>query len=336
MALETYLKTKDYSVTKENFELLLDDRIDLLITNPRPKKEDLDKYYESENYISHSDSKKSVTDIAYNLVKKYTLNKKLVLLNSFEVSEKKVLDIGCGTGDFLNTCQQAGWKVTGIEPSEKAREKAFEKLKDNTYIYSNIHAFFDDDFAKTEKNLDYKQSYKQTKLYHHSDYETKNVEEEVLKFDTLNKQEEENPYQFDVITMWHSLEHVHDLDMYIYRLKQLLKPNGVLLIAVPNYKSFDAAYYKEHWAAFDAPRHLWHFSQTSIHRLFATELMKVVKTLPMKFDAFYVSLLSEEYKTGKKNFIKAIINGIKSNKVAKQTGEYSSLIYLLKNMKNEE
>lgn len=332
MALETYLKTKDFSVSKENFELLLDDRIDLLITNPRPKKENLGKYYETENYISHTDRKKSITEIVYSLVKKYTLNKKLEILNSFGVQEKNVLDIGCGTGDFLNVCQQAGWKVTGIEPSEKAREKGLDKLKKGTYIYSDIHAFFEEDFAGEEKDIDYKQSYKQTKLYHHSEHETKNVEQEVLKFND-DYTPEKKPYQFDVITMWHVLEHVHDLDIYIYRLKQLLKPDGVLVIAVPNYKSYDAEFYKEHWAAFDVPRHLWHFSQTSIHRLFATELMKVVKTIPMKFDAFYVSLLSEEYKTGKKKFINAIRSGIKSNIKAKRTGEYSSLIYVLKNIK---
>lgn len=335
MALESYIKTKDYSVSNEEFELLLDDRIDLLITNPRPKKENLFKYYESENYISHTDRKKNITEYVYNFVKKHALNKKLELINSFEIEEKSILDIGCGTGDFLNTCQQAGWKTTGIEPSDKAKEKALEKLNENTYIYSDIHAFFEDDFASEEKDLDYKQSYKHTKLYHHSEHETKNIENEVLKFNDNSEKINTNPYQFDVITMWHVLEHVHDLDKYIYRLKQLLKPNGVLVIAVPNYKSYDAEYYKEYWAAYDTPRHLWHFSQTSIHRLFSTELMKVVKTLPMKFDAFYVSLLSEEYKTGKKNFLKAIVNGIKSNKFGKRTGEYSSLIYVLKNMKNK-
>lgn len=335
MALETYLKTKDYSVSKENFELLLDDRIDLLITNPRPKKEDLGRYYETEDYISHTDRKRNITEIAYSLVKNYALKKKVELLNSFNSEEKTVLDIGCGTGDFLKICQQEGWKVTGVEPSEKARNKALEKVKKDTYIYSNIHAFFDDDFAKQEQDLDYKESYKHTKLYHHSEHDTKNIEEEVLKFESDEVSKDSNPYLFDVITLWHSLEHVLDLDMYIYRLKQLLKPNGVLVIAVPNYKSYDAEYYKEHWAAYDVPRHLWHFSQTSINRLFGTELMKVVKTLPMKFDAFYVSLLSEEYKNGRKNFIKAIINGFKSNKSAKQTGEYSSLIYMIKNMKKE-
>ncbi|WP_010135492.1 class I SAM-dependent methyltransferase [Ochrovirga pacifica] len=335
MALESYLKTKDFAVSKETFELILDDRIDLLITNPRPKKGDLEKYYQSEAYISHTDRKKNVTEYIYSWVKKYTLNKKLQLLNSFPVENKTLLDIGCGTGDFLAICQQNGWKVTGIEPSLKARKKAEDKLNKNTYLYSDIHAFFEDEYASKENNLDYKKSYKHTKLYHHTEHETKNVEKEVLKFDATYKEENVNPYQFDVITLWHVLEHVHDLDKYIYRLKQLLKPDGVLIIAVPNYKSYDAEHYKEFWAAFDVPRHLWHFSQTAIHRLFSTELLKVVKTLPMKFDAFYVSLLSEEYKTGKKNFFKAFINGIKSNKAAKRTGEYSSLIYLLKNMKNE-
>lgn len=335
MALESYIKTKDYSVSNEEFELLLDDRIDLLITNPRPKKEDLAKYYESENYISHTDRKKTLTEIIYNSVKKYALNKKVELINSFPVEKKAVLDIGCGTGDFLNSCQQAGWKVTGIEPSDKAREKAQEKLEKGTYVYSDIHAFFEEDYASVEKDMDFKKSYKHTKLYNHSEYETKNVEEEVLKFDDNSEVTPVNPYQFDVITLWHVLEHVHDLDKYIYQLKQLLKPNGVLVIAVPNFKSYDAEHYQQFWAAYDVPRHLWHFSQTAIHRLFSTELMKVVKTFPMKFDAFYVSLLSEEYKTGKKNFIKAFLNGIKSNRSAKRTGEYSSLIYVLKNMKNE-
>jgi len=335
--LESYLKTKDYSITKENFKLLLDDRIDLLITYPKPKKKDLEKYYQSENYISHTDSKKSITDFIYNTVKKYTLKKKLALINSFPIEYKTVLDIGCGTGDFLKTCEQSGWKVTGIEPNKKARKKANEKLKKNTYIYSDLHAFFDDDFENEEKEIDYKQNYKQTKLYHHSAHETKNIESEILKFDNIDNLKNKNPYQFDVITLWHVLEHVHDLDKYIYRLKQLLKPDGVLVIAVPNFKSYDAEHYKQFWAAYDVPRHLWHFSQTSIHRLFSTELMKVVKTLPMKFDAFYVSLLSEEYKTGKKsalNFLKAFLNGIKSNLAAKRSGEYSSLIYVLKNIKN--
>ncbi len=136
---------------------------------------------------------------------------------------------------------------------------------------------------------------------------------------------------FDIITMWHVLEHVPNLEFQIKELKRLLNPNGTLVIAVPNFKSFDANYYKEYWAAFDVPIHFWHFSKTAIKLLFEKENMKLEKVLPMKFDAFYVSLLSEKYKTGKMNFIKAFFIGLKSNWKASKTSEYSSHIYILKN-----
>jgi 2-polyprenyl-3-methyl-5-hydroxy-6-metoxy-1,4-benzoquinol methylase len=138
-------------------------------------------------------------------------------------------------------------------------------------------------------------------------------------------------HSFDVITMWHVLEHVPNLDEYILELKRLVKPRGTILIAVPNFKSFDANYYGRFWAAFDVPRHIWHFSKTAINKLFAEKEMKLADVLPMKFDSFYVSLLSEKYKTGKMNFIKAFFVGLKSNHSAKQTKEYSSHIYIIKN-----
>ena len=103
------------------------------------------------------------------------------------------------------------------------------------------------------------------------------------------------------------------------------------MVAVPNYKSYDAIYYKEYWAAYDVPRHLWHFSRLSINNLFQSVNMKVIKTLPMKFDSFYVSLLSEKYKTGSSNFFKAFFIGLRSNIKASASKEYSSLIYILKN-----
>ena len=118
---------------------------------------------------------------------------------------------------------------------------------------------------------------------------------------------------------------------YIRNLKKVLKPNGTLIVAVPNFKSNDANYYKEHWAAYDVPRHLSHFSQKSIQLLFADVEMEVVKTLPMKFDAYYVSLLSEKYKTGTSNPLKAFYQGFVSNFKARSTKEYSSLIYIIKN-----
>ena len=133
--------------------------------------------------------------------------------------------------------------------------------------------------------------------------------------------------QYDVITMWHSLEHVLNLLECLDYLKKMLKKEGKLIIAAPNFKSYDAEYYKEYWAAFDVPRHLWHFSQRSIHNLFEPLDMKVTNVYPLKYDAFYVSLLSEKYKTGKKNYFKAFKIGLQSNLKAMKTKEYSSLIY---------
>ncbi|APG66479.1 methyltransferase [Tenacibaculum todarodis] len=271
-----YLTTKDYSVSQEVFQLEKNEEFDMLVTIPVPK--NVSSYYESENYISHTDGKKGVFEKVYQLVKNYTLKKKLKLINSFNSEEKTILDIGAGTGDFLATCKNNNWQVLGIEPNKKAREIAVSK---------NI-----------------------------------NLQEDILAL--KNK-------KFDVITLWHVLEHVENLQEYTKQLKELLKENGTLIIAVPNYKSYDANHYKKHWAAFDVPRHLWHFSQTSISKLFSKENIKVVKTLPMKFDSFYVSLLSEKYKNGKMNPFKAFWIGFTSNRRAKRTNEYSSLIYVLKN-----
>jgi predicted SAM-dependent methyltransferase len=131
--------------------------------------------------------------------------------------------------------------------------------------------------------------------------------------------------------MWHVLEHVPNLEEYIIELKRLLKPSGTIIIAVPNFKSFDAEYYGKFWAAYDVPRHIWHFSKTAIDKLFSEKKMKLVEVLPMKFDSFYVSLLSEKYKTSKMNFIKAFFVGLKSNLSGNKTKEYSSHIYIIKN-----
>jgi len=266
----------DYTVSKESYELLMNPTYQMMVTLPVPS--DLDNYYKSEDYISHSNANKSVFDKLYQGVRKYTLQKKLTLINSFDAPDKKLLDIGAGTGDFLATCKNKGWNVFGVEPSKEAR------------IISESNG------VKSVTDL------------------------------TLLKEE-----NFDVITLWHVLEHVENLLEYIEILKSKLKPKGVLIIAVPNYNSFDANYYKEYWAAFDVPRHLWHFSQESIRKLFSQVFMKVEKTIPMKFDSYYVSMLSEKYKSGRNKFLKAFYIGFLSNLKAKTTSEYSSLIYVIKN-----
>lgn len=282
------LTCKDFTVSNESFDLIYDQEKEMLFTSPKPKDEDLGKYYESEEYISHTDANKSLFDQVYQFVKSYTIKKKVSLINSFHTENKTILDIGCGTGEYLLACQNAGWNVSGVEPNEKARN--FTKAKVSSHkenIFNNIEAL-------------------------------------------IAKQED---LKFDVISLWHVLEHVPNLEEYIVHLKKLLKPNGRLIIAVPNYKSFDAKYYKEFWAAYDVPRHLWHFSKKAISILFGLVEMEVEKILPMKFDSFYVSLLSEKNKNQRSNFINAFIIGLKSNLYANKDMEYSSLIYIIKNTK---
>lgn len=282
-----YLTCKDYTVSHKNFDLLYHNDLEMLETFPQPKAEEFSGYYESDEYISHTDSKETVIDKLYQIVKKLAISNKLKLINSFKTADKNLLDVGCGTGDFLLICKNNGWKVTGMEPNEKAKISAENKLKgkSDSEIYSEINQL------KSEA-------------------------------------------QFDVITLWHVLEHVPNLEAYISTLKKLLKPDGVLIVAVPNFKSYDAHHYKQFWAAFDVPRHLWHFSKKSIQLLFEKQEMNIVKILPMWFDSFYVSLLSEKYKNGKDNFLKAFYIGFISNIKAIETKEHSSLIYLLKNAKN--
>lgn len=135
---------------------------------------------------------------------------------------------------------------------------------------------------------------------------------------------------YDVITLWHVLEHLPNLDQQIVAISKLLKNDGILIIAVPNYKSYDAKKYKSFWAAYDVPRHFWHFSKTSIQKLFFPLGYTLIKTKPMWFDSFYVSLLSEKYKHGKPRYVSAFLTGLVSNIKGMFTKEYSSHIYILK------
>jgi 2-polyprenyl-3-methyl-5-hydroxy-6-metoxy-1,4-benzoquinol methylase len=275
-----FLNVKDYSVSQETFELLHDAELDMLITHPQPSLEKLPSYYESKDYISHTDGKKTLFEKMYQFVKGIALKNKLKLINS-ESQKGKILDIGAGVGDFLMTVKNDGWQIIGIEPSEKAKSIAIKKG---------------------------------------------------VSF--VNDVKEIESHSLDVITMWHVLEHVPNLEEQINELKRMIKPNGTIIIAVPNFNSFDANYYGKYWAAYDVPIHLWHFSKTAIQKLFAKEQLELVKVLPMKFDSFYVSLLSEKYKTGKMNYLKAFFIGLQSNRYGKANSEYSSHIYVLKNAKN--
>ncbi|WP_281636793.1 class I SAM-dependent methyltransferase [Flavobacterium marginilacus] len=273
-----FLTVKDYSVSQETFDLYHDKSFDMLVTHPQPSLDILGRYYESADYISHTDSKRSLFEKAYHFVKNIALKNKLDLINSYQPSKGFILDIGAGTGEFLAVAGKDGWKTMGTEPSDKA--KAIAKNKGVNFVENT------------------------SELESHS---------------------------FDIISMWHVLEHVPNLEEQIKELKRLLKPTGTLIVAVPNFKSFDARHYGNFWAAYDVPIHFWHFSKKAIELLFAKEKMNLKKVLPMKFDSFYVSLLSEKYKNGKMNYFKAFFIGLKSNWKAKKDMEYSSHIYIISN-----
>ena len=269
----------DYTVSKEKFEIVECQHCKFVFTNPRPDQESIGKYYESDTYISHTNSKETLFEKVYHLVRNYTLKSKLNIINRYAENNKSILDYGCGTGAFLSICKQNGWKIEGIEPNISARNQTEDSL--NQKIFEN-------------------------------------------------KDEIETSKKYKVITLWHVLEHVHELNETFEWLKNRLEDNGRLMIAVPNHLSEDANEYKEHWAAYDVPRHLYHFDQNSMGKLTKKFGMKIEKILPMQFDSFYVSMLSSKYKYGKTNLIESFWIGLKSNvKAYLNNKNYSSLIYII-------
>jgi 2-polyprenyl-3-methyl-5-hydroxy-6-metoxy-1,4-benzoquinol methylase len=139
-----------------------------------------------------------------------------------------------------------------------------------------------------------------------------------------------SPGAYDVITMWHVLEHVHQLQEYIAQIKKLLSDNGRLIIAVPNYTCSDEKAYTEYWAAYDVPRHLYHFSPKAMETLINRHGLKIINYKPMWYDSFYVSLLSSKYKNGSTNWLSAGWNGLVSDiKTMADIKKCSSVIYII-------
>ncbi len=271
-----YITVKDFSVSGESFTLVFDDNRQILKTTPTPPLASLPKYYESTDYISHTDSSRSIFEKTYQFVKRQAIRNKIKLITKY-VKTGKLLDIGAGTADFLVQAKKKHWEVEGIEPNSAARQLAQKK---GITLLENSKPIKDN--------------------------------------------------SFDVITMWHVLEHVPDLNYQLTELKRICKPNGIIVIAVPNFNSYDAKYYKQFWAAYDVPRHLWHFSKSGIKKLFLDYAIKLIKVKPMWFDSFYVSLLSEKYKSGKMNAVKGFFIGMMSNCIGLRKKEYSSHIYVFK------
>lgn len=277
--IEEALTAKDYTVSQQQFSIWHCINCTARFTQNVPSQEDIGPYYKSDTYISHSDTKKGLINSLYHAVRKRTLaGKRNLVINTTGTSNGSILDIGCGTGAFLNEMQQSNWQITGLEPDDVARQKANE-------LYN---------------------------IQPEPSHQIFNINENI----------------FDAITMWHVLEHVHELKAYITKIEKLLKPNGKLFIAVPNYTSYDAQKYAAYWAAYDVPRHLYHFSPKSIEFLLNNTGLQLASIKPMWFDSFYVSMLSEQYKGG--NMISACITGVISN--LKALGNYdkcSSVIYVI-------
>ena len=260
--LQKKFNCTDHSTSKEKFTIVSCETCDFKFTNPRPKDKSLGSYYKSDKYISHTNNKKGLFNWMYHTVRKYSITTKLNLLKKIS-KNKNHLDIGCGTGEFLNACKNSGFRTEGIEPSRLAREQAI-----NNFNLSVTHNTELDQFKSS---------------------------------------------QFDTISMWHVLEHIPELNKTIREFNRILNKNGKVIIAVPNHNSWDANYYKDYWAGWDTPIHLWHFSKLSIEKLFKIHDFKLIEKKPMLFDSYYVSLLSEEFKTGKKKYVKGFTIGLLSN-----------------------
>ena len=267
----------DKTVSRETFHISKCEDCAFLFTNNVPKKEELGKYYQSEEYISHTNSSEGLFNKLYKLIRFITLKQKVRLLGK---ETGVLLEYGSGTGELLAACHEKGWKCTGVEPEEKARKKARKN--------HNLR------LIDTAEKIDFCEN------------------------------------SIDRIMMWHVLEHIPDLHETLSNFKRWLKKEGMMLIAVPNHKSWDAKYYQENWAAYDVPRHLYHFDKNSMKTLLNQHKLEIIKTRPMWFDAFYVAILSEKIKSGQKKIIKGGIFGLFSNLRALFTNrEFSSQIFVI-------
>jgi len=269
----------DYFLTGEEFYITGCQKCNLRFTNPKPSESEIMRYYDSANYISHSDSTKGFIGQIYKRARGITILQKSLFVKRL-VKQGKLLDIGCGTGDFLYHMQRRKFCVTGIEPNINARDSAVSKYQLDVRDEDSINNF--------ERNY------------------------------------------FDVITLWHVLEHVHFLNERLEQIHKILKSEGYLFVAVPNFNSKDCNHYGKYWAAYDVPRHLYHFNLSSLPEAVGRFGFKLINIKPLLFDAFYISLLSEKLKYGKQNYFFGFMQGFLSNLQGLTTKNYSSNLFVFK------
>jgi 2-polyprenyl-3-methyl-5-hydroxy-6-metoxy-1,4-benzoquinol methylase len=250
----------DHFVSKRDFTVFSCADCGFLFTQDYPEENEIEGFYESENYISHSDTSEGFSNKLYRFARSFMLRRKKKLIQKITGLKKgTILDIGSGTGYFCFIMKNAGWQVKGIEINGKARN-----------------------FAKAHFDLD------------------------IASPDKISAIESGS---FDCITLWHVLEHFHDPFLNASEIFRLLKPGAACVVALPNSSSYDAKYYKQFWAAWDVPRHLWHFNPATF-RLFSEKAgfsLEKLRSLPL--DAFYISMLSEKYKGSGLSFIRGISIG---------------------------
>ncbi|MBN1388617.1 MAG: class I SAM-dependent methyltransferase [Bacteroidales bacterium] len=251
---------EDFLVTGEKFPVSRCGSCNFTFTNNFPEEKDSVHYYDSDEYISHSDTEKGLINRVYHLVRKWMLSSKFrILKKESGLKKASALDIGSGTGYFPLYLQKRGWACLGIEISKDARDYAQRKndltLQSPDYI---------------------------------EDLESGSI---------------------DIITMWHTLEHFYHPGKYLDAAFRLLKENGLLVIAVPNHWSYDAKKYRELWAAWDVPRHLWHYNPETVRMLAARHHFKLRSMKRLPFDTFYVSILSEKHKKSSLPLVRGLITG---------------------------
>jgi len=280
--LHDKLRVQDKSVSQETFTIQQCAACGFQFTNPRPAAASIGRYYESDAYVSHNSAAQGLVNRVYKVARYFTVRRKVALITKLNGGRPgQLLDYGCGTGHFLARAKQAGWRVTGLEPNDRARHDAAARVGQPILDAADLTGLA--------------------------------------------------PASFDLISLWHVLEHVHALEATLSELITKLKPGGRLLVAVPNAESLDAQHYRQNWASYDVPRHLYHFVPATMQRLLARHGLRVVQTLPLVLDAYYISMLSERHLAPERagGPLAVLKAGYKSNQYAAQHGgQYSSVLYV--------
>jgi 2-polyprenyl-3-methyl-5-hydroxy-6-metoxy-1,4-benzoquinol methylase len=270
------IETKDYLVTQESF-VIEEKEKGISFTRPVIADEEIDKYYNTTDYLSHS-SNKTLMSFFFNLFSKIMVKKKTSFMLGLG-GASAYLDYGCGVGKLISSMNKKGVASYGYDTSLLAISICNNKS------------------LNASSNLD------------------------------------DLPNQYNLISFWHSLEHVSDHTKVLKKTKKMLSKNGTMVVALPNYDSFDAKFYSKFWAAYDTPRHRVHFTKKGFIKVASQLGFEVVKTKPLFLDSFYISMMSEKYKQSLFYFLKGLFIGALSNLCFLFTKQASSHVYVLKNLK---